>query len=84
MSGLCVAALEIRFWDAVANEPGSGCRPTRNPMDLCTPAGMALLGFLMLGLVVFFGSWRSQISLYRAESSNSPKPRNTLFRRFLQ
>ena len=55
MSGLCVAALEIRFWDAIASEPGYD-RSIRNPMDLCTPAGMALLGFSVLGLVINF-SW---------------------------
>ena len=54
MSGLCVAALEIRFWDAIANEPGYD-RPIRNPMDLCTPAGMALLGCSVLCVVVWSG-----------------------------
>ena len=60
MSGLCVAALEIRFWEAVANEPGYD-RSIRNPMDLCTPAGMALLGLLLLGHVAEV-SWVVEVS----------------------
>ena len=42
MAGYCVAALELNFWDGF-KDAGSG-KSCRNPMDLCTPAGMAILG----------------------------------------
>ena len=41
VAGYRVGALELKFWDSF---PEDLPKSIRNPMDLCTPAGMAFLG----------------------------------------